>query len=398
MNILWLTTRPPYPADAGGKIAVYWRIRELAALGHRIHLVASHTGESEQVLAEARSHLLSHTNGGSVFFAKGVPLRQKMAATARLPWGAARRRFGPDTLAEIERFASTIDVVLVDQSGMFPAARQLRPMHRAPEVVFQFADAGAALRRTAEAAQSPQRLALLREAGAYDRLDRCIVDDARVAHVGFVSETEFTRTVASHPADADRFSFHPLPYPFETVAPGDRPPFGSPVRAVFVANFADPGNRVAARWLVEEVIPLLDRQEIRLTIAGRRASELSLDPAVVDVESDPVSMSNVYATTDIAVVPVLGGGGVRLKLLEAIAHRVPVVTTPLGMAGTTFRPNQHLLVASAAPDFAAAIGSLVVDGPAAQQRAERASQELQVHHAPRAVAERLASLLESVRA
>jgi glycosyltransferase involved in cell wall biosynthesis len=56
-----------------------------------------------------------------------------------------------------------------------------------------------------------------------------------------------------------------------------------------------------------------------------------------------------------AVVPVLAGSGTRLKILEAWAAGLPVVSTGIGAEGLGGRPGEHLLIADAAPEFAAAV-------------------------------------------
>src|SRR5690606_33472316 len=59
------------------------------------------------------------------------------------------------------------------------------------------------------------------------------------------------------------------------------------------------------------------------------------------------------AAADVAVVPVRYGSGTRLKVLEAFAHRVPVVSTSLGCEGLG-ATSDHLLVADDPAAFAAA--------------------------------------------
>jgi glycosyltransferase involved in cell wall biosynthesis len=52
------------------------------------------------------------------------------------------------------------------------------------------------------------------------------------------------------------------------------------------------------------------------------------------------------------VVPLLAGGGTRLRVLEAMAMRVPIVSTSVGVEGIECVHGQHVLVADAAGDFA----------------------------------------------
>src|SRR5262249_44803226 len=60
-----------------------------------------------------------------------------------------------------------------------------------------------------------------------------------------------------------------------------------------------------------------------------------------------------------AVVPLLTGSGTRLKILEAWAAGLPVVSTTIGAEGLSTRHGVHLLVADTAPDFAQAVSRLL---------------------------------------
>jgi glycosyltransferase involved in cell wall biosynthesis len=61
------------------------------------------------------------------------------------------------------------------------------------------------------------------------------------------------------------------------------------------------------------------------------------------------------------VVPLRVGGGTRLKILEALARGVPVVSTSLGCEGLDLRDGEDLLVADSLEEFAAAVSRLLED-------------------------------------
>ena len=60
------------------------------------------------------------------------------------------------------------------------------------------------------------------------------------------------------------------------------------------------------------------------------------------------------AAADIAVVPIRFGGGTRIKILEAFAYRIPVVSTTVGCEGLDVVDGEHLLIADDPAAFAAA--------------------------------------------
>jgi glycosyltransferase involved in cell wall biosynthesis len=61
------------------------------------------------------------------------------------------------------------------------------------------------------------------------------------------------------------------------------------------------------------------------------------------------------------VVPVRVGSGMRVRILEAFARGVPVVTTTIGLEGITARPGEDVLVADEPADFAREVVRLARD-------------------------------------
>jgi glycosyltransferase involved in cell wall biosynthesis len=73
-------------------------------------------------------------------------------------------------------------------------------------------------------------------------------------------------------------------------------------------------------------------------------------------------------------VPLLSGGGVRVKILEAMAMGVPVVSTTIGCEGLAVRNGEHLLVADTPEAFSRACARVLQDQELAQRLAHNARQ------------------------
>jgi glycosyltransferase involved in cell wall biosynthesis len=155
-----------------------------------------------------------------------------------------------------------------------------------------------------------------------------------------------------------------------------------PRTVLFVGTMGYAPNEDGARWFVTRVWPRLRRavrEPLRLLIVGRNPAEslrrlgrrrgVMVTGAVRDVGA-------FYRQADLAVIPVRAGGGSRIKLLEAAAWRLPIVSTRLGAEGITFRHGCELLIADDAGEFARACAAVLRNRALSQGLVTRASLRL----------------------
>jgi polysaccharide biosynthesis protein PslH len=138
------------------------------------------------------------------------------------------------------------------------------------------------------------------------------------------------------------------------------PGAGGAFTILFVGTLGYFPNEDAARFFCDEVLPVLraglDRP-VRVEIVGGdppvAVARLAEIPGVM-VRGRVPDVAPFYAAADVAVAPLRAGGGTRIKILEAFAHGVPVVSTSIGAEGLEVVPGRHLLVADDAGGLAAA--------------------------------------------
>jgi len=142
-----------------------------------------------------------------------------------------------------------------------------------------------------------------------------------------------------------------------SLQPAEREP-GPTV--LFVGDLSYRPNANAVRRLRDEILPALRAEAPHaraLVVGGPPPAESPGVTATGHVES----VSPYYAQADVAVVPLAAGGGSRTKILEAFAHRVPVVCTAVAAAGLGL-PDGVLATAETTEDFVAAILRVRDDG------------------------------------
>lgn len=126
-------------------------------------------------------------------------------------------------------------------------------------------------------------------------------------------------------------------------------------------------NVDAVTWFVREVLPQVRarRPDTRLLVVGKRpapALRRLADAGALLLTGEVSDVRPYMAGAAVYVVPMRIGGGVRLKLLEALALELPVVTTSMGAEGLAgLRAGEHCLMSNDAAGFAEATLRLLDD-------------------------------------
>jgi polysaccharide biosynthesis protein PslH len=118
--------------------------------------------------------------------------------------------------------------------------------------------------------------------------------------------------------------------------------------------------------------PLSPWERARLRVFGAAHVAKTLTPPLsqgergqdqdqVIVTGEVADVTPYYEQAQVCVVPLRAGGGTRLKILEAMALGRPVVSSSLGCEGLAVTHDEHLLIAEAPDDFAAAVVRLLRD-------------------------------------
>ncbi len=108
---------------------------------------------------------------------------------------------------------------------------------------------------------------------------------------------------------------------------------------LMVAGFAHSPNVDAAVWFINDVLPLVKREMpgVRIALVGSnpKPEVLALAGEGVEVTGyvSDACLEARYAHARVAIAPLRFGGGVKGKVLEALRHGVPCVTTSVGMQG-----------------------------------------------------------------
>ncbi len=398
MRILYTAPFVPYPPHDGARLIAFHYLQGLARKGHELTMVLPLRRPEDP---ESAAHLAEF---GDV---RTVPVRGR--STAAIACEALRTRESlriqrhtlPEMLPHLAHaLAAPLDLVLLDSlftAYLLPLVRLERP--RLPVALLELNSESQVFRRlVATKRSSLWKLLALWEQPRITAAERGALRGAD--HVLALS-AEDERTLRELGGDIETTVVGPgiSTYRGETI-----PPPTDAKTVLFLGSYLYPPNRDAARWLAREIWPRVRARhpEARLVLAGtdpRRRIARFANPAL-GIET-PGFVEDAVAVTrqaTLTVVPLRIGGGVRLKILEALANERPLVATPLGAEGLSLTPGEHALTAESAEDIAEAVAGLLADPVRARTLAVAGRERVEALYSWDTVIERLEAALGATAA
>jgi polysaccharide biosynthesis protein PslH len=393
LRILFLTQIIPYPPDAGPKVKTWQVLRYLANLGHQITL-ASFTRPEEEAYISALEEICTavHT----------VPIRRSRIADVGY-WLRSHLTGEPflverDNSKEMRRLvgrlvhSGEIDAIHADQLTMAQfalpySAHDLEPeasasLRQRPLLVFDAHNAvWTIIARMGENAPWFLRPIAALEAARVKQYEGLAVKsfDYTLAVTEPDRQALFQAVKVSHnghAVDLGRTIVVPI-----AVDAGELHPIArqsGSMNIVTLGTLHYPPNADGIRWFAKEIFPLV-RREIpgaTLTIIGKNPpadlqSLAAQNPGAIIVTGYVPNLAPYLEKSVLMVVPVRAGGGMRVRILEAFARAMPVVTTTVGLEGIQAEPGEDVLVADTAESFCRAVVQLLRDKDLQAQLAAR---------------------------
>ncbi|MCP4574207.1 MAG: glycosyltransferase family 4 protein [bacterium] len=195
----------------------------------------------------------------------------------------------------------------------------------------------------------------------------------------------------------------PLGMDTEAIVPVWEPPATGPGEYLFVGSFQHGPNRRAAELLVHRIWPAVANRlpGATLLLAGRGSRRFldgtNVDSAAVHVRALGFvdDLTELFLRCRLFLAPLPEGGGIKIKILEAMARGIPVVTTPVGAEGIATSGDDVIVIAE--PDtaaFADAVVAAAADPDACRKRAARARSHLEAHYSWESITGRLAEIYQ----
>jgi glycosyltransferase involved in cell wall biosynthesis len=191
---------------------------------------------------------------------------------------------------------------------------------------------------------------------------RIEIDNAwRFEALTFISQNDMEKVTNR----ANKY-YLPLTFP-DVAAPVDAYP-DAPCRALWVGSFWWGPNQEGMEWFVEEVLPRIREQlrerAIEIHVAGAEPTEKikkAHDGKNIFIHGFVEDLDALLADASLLIVPLLSGGGVRVKIVEAMSNGLPVLSTSKGCEGLEVIHKKSIWIADGAKNFAEALVKLSAD-------------------------------------
>ena len=408
MNILLISRCPPYPLYLGDRLIVYNLVRQLARRGHQIDLLAFSDRFEDITERDQYSDLFRQ-----ITIVADPPRTSFDYALRLLRPGArfprrAERSWSQMMWEAVRHHVKTYDYDLVHLFGgvqVYEYAHAIEPL---PAIITPYESYSLYLRRVVEKESTSvgaQRATLLQR--IREQLE---LRTARSFESWMFAP--YRRTVVVSERDRDELCGLNPALPVEVIPNGvDLDYFQTsegardPHALLFTGNYEYAPNVDAALHLARDLFPRIRERipDAKLWIVGNAPTPemeaLGRDPRFADsitVTGRVPDMRTYLECAAVFVCPLRLGAGIKNKVLEALALRLPVIATPLSVDGIAVRDGQEALIAATDDDLIAATLRVLADPTLAARLGANGRALIEARYSWQQVAERYEQIYTEV--
>lgn len=362
MKWLFITSQFPWPIIHGRWLRVYHLARTLVQMDQSVTVLSC---------MESDEGIKAYADVG-VEVVRGIGRKHIDKGKGRLLFSpfAYDREFA----AKIRHNASGYDVVVLCGSRVLQYADEVAT---AAKIVFDMVDdpfLEFGRRRLLKTEKLIDRLRLQRNQWGQANLERKMLK--HVQFTSFVSKEDCDSFNQRHPALRTMFVPNGVDIDYFNNPAGELADVDAEKpTVVFTGHMSNPNNETAAKYLVQEIAPLIWKElpQVHVQIVGSEPSAAvqALGSEQVTVTGRVEDMRPYLWNAGVLLLSMRSGTGIKNKLLEAWAANAPVVATPLACQGVPAVDGENLLLGNTPDTLAAAACLLLKDREKRKQIGDR---------------------------
>lgn len=362
MKILFLTNLLPYPLDNGGKINSYTKLQALHDGGHIVDLLCF--DQREKTPPDDIKHMCQICHLVKTFFLRITTEYYKFHMTmialgslfTKDSYGVYKFK-SKEMVDYLRKLAKTekYDCIYFDHlqlyvygkytSELWPDAKTILDEHNCETMIMQ--------RMLENSKNIAKKIFLELETYKLRKFERKALSE--IFHTIVLSKEDYG---ALKKVKGGKFE-HTI---IQTGVPDsgkkkNHRQTGNKIPILFVGSLAWKPNDQGLIWFLTEVVPLLNEAEYpyHLYIVGKNASEtvkkLTEQNANITITGYVPDVNDYYELCHYMIVPLFIGSGLRVKIIEAFSHGMPVVSTSTGAEGIQYTDGEDILIADNPTEF-----------------------------------------------
>lgn len=335
MNIAFITAEFPYPPNSGGRIYTWQRIKHLSE-NHNIFLFSLIENEdfkyieNQEVTGILKDIKIYKRKNKLIQAIKGF----------KYPFSIATRKI-EEIKDDIEILANkvNIDIIIIDHPQMLINCDM---NNNIPKILTQHNIEYSAFESMYKNNKHLiKRIIYRREYKMMKRFEESYYAQNLISAYTFISQEDKTFFKTNY----DKDNIYLIPPGIDKIESAYDKKLGFNI--VFTGKMDYEPNIQAMKWFCNDILPKIKNKlpDAKLYIVGKNPTQYitSLASENIIVTGEVDSVVDYLKMANIIVIPLLSGGGVKIKLMEALQYRNIIVTTPTGIEGTKFKHNQEIL-------------------------------------------------------
>ena len=343
MNILFITSEFPYPPNSGGRIYTWQRIKYLS-LNNNIFLFSIiDDGDIKYLNDEVVKTTLKEIN---VYKRKNKIIQGIKGIS--YPFSVATRK-NEEMFQDISKLINSrsIDLIIIDNPQMLINCEM---NNKIPKILTQHNIEYKAFESMYKNSNNIiKKIIYRREYKLMKKFEEKYYHNNKINAYSFISE-EDKRYFEEEYKNKNTIL---VPPGVDEININNKKKYGYNI--VFTGKMDYEPNVQAMKWFSEEIFPSINNEipEAKLYIVGKNPTEYiqSLSSENIVVTGPVESIEQYLKLANIVVIPLLSGGGVKIKLMEALQYGNIVVSTSKGTEGTQFRDKKEVLISDNPNEF-----------------------------------------------
>lgn len=399
LKILWLKTGPLHPLDTGGKIRTYNMLKELKKKHHITYIALAPLETKDENKQKAVEYCqeaiwIPWEETSKDNYKLYIELFQNMLFSD-LPY-AVQKYQSLEMQEYIERLdcPGNYDIIICD--FLIPSVNIKKPL-ATPSLLFQHNVESLIWKRRYDNAKGIKRGYLYNQWKRMEQYEKkgCLLFDG-VATVSMndsnILKKEFglANVIGDVPTGVDISYFKP-------IEAAKR--HGS---IVFSGSMDWDPNEDAVLYFMKEIYPLIKKKApyASFTVVGRNPSQrlksLNKLDSSINITGTVEDVRPYLTESEVYVVPLRIGGGTRIKIFEAMAMALPVVSTSIGAEGLSVKNGENILLSDQPEEFADNVIKLLQDQKNREEIGEKALTLIQKRFSWGAVTEVFETLCQHI--